>query len=237
MNASGGAEGRTAFITKSDDKSFSISVRQGTLREYLPPSNTEKPRPFQPGYPPAGYSPEPPFPIPTNPATGGVTAPEGYQPGGDNDILLPPDLGLVNGYQRPKVEPGFTLPTTTTGNTLSMMSLVPFEYINNNQTIQIPYTTQYSCSYIIGGSTVQSTNPTTQGPQQPSGTFSTEQPGSTSQPTVPTGIPTVTTESLPESGSTLVTGYPDNTPQSPFPSLPGTETQTGYPPYTSPTEG
>lgn len=92
--------------------------------------------------------------------------------------------------------------------------------------------TQYLI-FIIGGSTVQSTNPTTLGPQQPTGTTLSEQPGSTTQPA---GIPTVTTEGLP-GGSTLVTGYPDNTPASPFTSQPATETQTGYPPYTSPTEG
>ncbi|XP_044264999.1 EGF-like domain-containing protein 2 isoform X2 [Tribolium madens] len=49
----------------------SRKIRQGTLREYLPPSNTQKPRPFEPqGYPPSGITPQPPFPIYTNPTTG-----------------------------------------------------------------------------------------------------------------------------------------------------------------------
>lgn len=63
-------------------------VRQGTLREYLPPTHPEKPRPFAPrpsgngideegnfvdgGYPPAGsITPQPPFNIYTNGVTGG----------------------------------------------------------------------------------------------------------------------------------------------------------------------
>ncbi|XP_018573892.1 collagen alpha-1(III) chain-like [Anoplophora glabripennis] len=68
-------------------------IRQGTLREYLPPTNTQKPRPFETarppgndqngnyiygGYPPAGsITPQPPFPIFTRPPSGGVPG-EGY---------------------------------------------------------------------------------------------------------------------------------------------------------------
>ncbi|KAF2879680.1 hypothetical protein ILUMI_26486 [Ignelater luminosus] len=55
----------------------SRTIRQGTLREYLPPINAQKPRPFEPptqsnhigngdnnfinGYPPSGITPQPPF--------------------------------------------------------------------------------------------------------------------------------------------------------------------------------
>ncbi|XP_045483328.1 atrophin-1-like isoform X2 [Harmonia axyridis] len=72
----------------------SRKVRQGSFREYLPPSNTQKPRPFepseqhgqylpprQPPYPPSGsITPQPPFNIYTNPATGAVTGEGGYSP-------------------------------------------------------------------------------------------------------------------------------------------------------------
>ncbi|XP_056638948.1 uncharacterized protein LOC130446607 [Diorhabda sublineata] len=70
----------------------SRSIRQDALREYLPPTMSQKPRPFEPrpvdngggvdnngnfvdsGYPPAGsVTPQPPFTIYTNPATGGIT--------------------------------------------------------------------------------------------------------------------------------------------------------------------
>ncbi|CAG9766515.1 unnamed protein product [Ceutorhynchus assimilis] len=80
-------------------------IRQGTLRTYLPPPNSEKPRPFQTGYPPAKYYPEPPFPFPTSPVTGGVTGPD--------DNLLPPELGSgggESGYTGPE-GPGLTIST------------------------------------------------------------------------------------------------------------------------------
>ncbi|XP_050306190.1 mediator of DNA damage checkpoint protein 1-like isoform X2 [Anthonomus grandis grandis] len=84
-------------------------IRQGTLREYLPPANTEKPRPF--GYPPSGITPEVPFPFPTNPATGGVTAPEGYEPSeGDNNIA-PPQEGSGTGAEQPEVPANDLLPS------------------------------------------------------------------------------------------------------------------------------
>jgi hypothetical protein len=80
-------------------------IRQGTLREYLPPSNTQKPRPFEPvsppfnqGYPPSGITPQPPFPIYTNPTTGAVTG-EGY-PSPTNDIT-PPRPGYPSSPQPP----------------------------------------------------------------------------------------------------------------------------------------
>ncbi|KAL1514094.1 hypothetical protein ABEB36_003413 [Hypothenemus hampei] len=92
-------------------------VRQGTFLQYLPPSNTQRPRPFQPGYPPAGYSPQPPFPFPTNPVTGGVTAPDGDQLTSDNDILLPPEKGpgRSNGVSTIFTTPTTIIPTFQTG--------------------------------------------------------------------------------------------------------------------------
>ncbi|KAF7281543.1 hypothetical protein GWI33_004578 [Rhynchophorus ferrugineus] len=73
-------------------------VRQGTLREYLPPANTEKPRPFQTGYPPSGFSPEPPFPFPTSPVTGGVILPTSLSPIGiDGGAVIQTDSPLGGG--------------------------------------------------------------------------------------------------------------------------------------------
>nr|XP_023015505.1 uncharacterized protein LOC111505000 [Leptinotarsa decemlineata] len=72
---------------------YDDAFRQGGLREYLPPTITEKPRPFQPrpngdgtdesgnfidgGYPPVS-TPQPPFPYPSGPTQPPVTQTPGY---------------------------------------------------------------------------------------------------------------------------------------------------------------
>ncbi|XP_066262625.1 uncharacterized protein [Euwallacea similis] len=195
----------------------SRSVRQGTLREYLPPSNTEKPRPFRPGYPPAGYSPEPAFPLPTNPATGGITAPEGYRPDEQaSDVLIPPEIGSgggQNGYPKADtVKPSFTLPTTGGASPQATR----------------PTTTIYPSTY-----PQEHTGYPTGQPTVPSTIAGESQPGTL--PTRPETGPTVT--------STLGIGYPDSTPGVPFTSQTAIstsipeQTQPSYPPYTSPPQG
>lgn len=98
-------------------------VRQGTLREYLPPSNTQRPRPFQPaatpepdssndinsyvpgGYPPAGsITPQPPFPP--------YAAPP--QQTGRPELQPPNEQPSFNGYQTERPQPSFSEGTTTT---------------------------------------------------------------------------------------------------------------------------
>lgn len=109
-------------------------VRQGTLREYLPPSNTQRPRPFQPpstpepdssndinsfipgGYPPAGsITPQPPFPPYT------AQPPQNGRP----ELEPPNEQPSFNGYQTEKPRPGFSEASTTegfSGTTLSALT-------------------------------------------------------------------------------------------------------------------
>ncbi|XP_030748175.1 uncharacterized protein LOC115876512 isoform X2 [Sitophilus oryzae] len=104
----------------------SRKIRQGTLRQYLPPANTEKPRPFQPGYPPAGETPQPPFPFPTSPVTGGVTAPEQPQPQPEdgNEVLLPPTR---NGFNPPDEPEQHEVPLPTEGPSEGPLTTGPVE--------------------------------------------------------------------------------------------------------------
>lgn len=100
-----------------------LLVRQGTLREYLPPSNTQRPRPFQPqstpepdssndinsfipgGYPPAGsITPQPPFP----------PYPNAQLQTGRPELEPPNEKPSFNGYQTERPQPGFSEGTVTT---------------------------------------------------------------------------------------------------------------------------
>lgn len=98
---------------------FLLTVRQNSFREYLPPSLTEKPRPFQPvtelpignqfsGYPLPGSSPQPPFTDSTRPPI--YTTPEqpsgptiGYPIPGEQ----PEDNGIYPGTGYPSSTPGY----------------------------------------------------------------------------------------------------------------------------------
>ncbi|XP_074035650.1 LOW QUALITY PROTEIN: uncharacterized protein [Leptinotarsa decemlineata] len=88
-------------------------IRQGGLREYLPPTITEKPRPFQPrpngdgtdesgnfidgGYPPVS-TPQPPFPYPSGPTQPPVTQTPGY-PTVPAGLSTPPPPSPPSGFQ------------------------------------------------------------------------------------------------------------------------------------------
>ncbi|CAG9860111.1 unnamed protein product [Phyllotreta striolata] len=123
-------------------------VRQGSLREYLPPTPGEKPRPFtsrpstqgtgvdedgnfvDPGYPPAGYTPQPAFTFPPNqpddgPGPEGTSYPTqstrrpGYStqpsiterpsyPGFETVYPEPPGGATDQTIRIPEVTPGYT---------------------------------------------------------------------------------------------------------------------------------
>lgn len=175
-------------------------VRQGSFREYLPPSNTQKPRPFQPsgttpthpgsdynfiGYPPSGgITPQPPFPVYTNPATGGFTS-NGFP-------SSPPEFSSPSGFEiNPKPFPTYKPPSSSTG--------YPNEHPKPGFPIKPP------ASELPGF------------PQQPPGIpgypgIPTQPPGIPGFPTQYPEIPTLTPHPLP--------GIPTQPPQHPVPGFP-----------------
>jgi hypothetical protein len=163
-------------------------IRQGTLREYLPPSNTQKPRPFEPvsppfnqGYPPSGITPQPPFPIYTNPTTGAVTG-EGY-PSPTNDIT-PPRPGYPSSPQPPFTGyPTTGFPGSTPGST-GYPTQRPFPSTQRpGFPTQPPFSTGYPTQPPF------STGYPTQRP-----TFSTPGSSYTTQPAATYGPPVTTTQ-------------------------------------------
>ncbi|KAJ8925352.1 hypothetical protein NQ315_009182 [Exocentrus adspersus] len=212
------------------------AFRQGTLREYLPPTNTQKPRPFetarppgengidynndyiQGGYPPAGsITPQPPFTIYTNPGappqTGGypqTTFPGQGTPPRPTGYPTGP-TGTTGGYPTPGFPTHAAEPSTPGGFT----------------------------GYPSGQPTPNTEAPGTQPPI--STVASTERPGFPTRPPpaavtgypselpgFPTQFPSGSTTTQPgfptQPPSGISTGYPTQSP-SEYP----TQTTSGYP--------
>ncbi|KAK9892265.1 hypothetical protein WA026_019066 [Henosepilachna vigintioctopunctata] len=203
----------------------SRKIRQGSFREYLPPSNTQKPRPFEPArpgqylppreppYPPSGsITPQPPFTIYTNPATGAVTGQGGPGPTeGPGPSSPAPTAYPTKPTYRPTGYPTRPRPTG-----------YPTRPTTGYFTRPTIYTTSYPTRPTGGYPTGPTTRPRPTGyPTRPTG-YPTD-----SYPTGATGFPTRPTGGYP-SGPT--TGYPTR-PTGGYPSGP----TTGYP--TRPTGG
>ncbi|CAH1110748.1 unnamed protein product [Psylliodes chrysocephalus] len=190
-------------------------IRQGSLREYLPPTPGEKPRPFtsrpstegagideegnfvDTGYPPAGITPQPPFTIITNPATGGIT--------GIGSSGIPGEETTGSG--------GTYYPTQSSRRP----SYTPTPY---------PERPGYSTTGITERPSYPSYE--TPGPEEPEGT-----PGQTiGTPEVTPGYPSGgsggETQGYPTSSPSGFTGYPSGRPTEPS-YAPSRET--GYPTY------
>ncbi|XP_044745858.1 translation initiation factor IF-2-like [Coccinella septempunctata] len=178
----------------------SRKVRQGSFREYLPPSNTQKPRPFEPAqpgqylpprhppYPPSGsITPQPPFPIYTNPATGAVTGEGGYSPYEPSES---PSSGAPTETTRYPTRPRPTgYPTRPTQGYSTRPSTV--------------YTTAYPTR-----PTGYPTRPRPTGyPTRPTGGYPT-----TGYPTRPTGYPPAGTVTYPTPEQTEPTSKPSYRP-------------------------
>ncbi|CAH1117180.1 unnamed protein product [Phaedon cochleariae] len=189
--------------------------RQNNLREYLPPSYTQKPRPFEPrpsgggtdeegnfvdgGYPPAGITPQPPFPIYTNPITGGITG-EGY----------PSPTGPAEGPSSPAPE---AYPTS--GPVVSSTTSYP---------TQPPSATGYPSSFPTQPSSGYPTDRPVYPPFPPVSTERQEFTGYPTQPPVETERPLGPTEG-PYLPPQVTTGYPTGRPEGP----PVTSEQPGFP--------
>ncbi|CAG9813639.1 unnamed protein product [Phaedon cochleariae] len=194
---------------------FLKRARQNNLREYLPPSYTQKPRPFEPrpsgggtdeegnfvdgGYPPAGITPQPPFPIYTNPITGGITG-EGY----------PSPTGPAEGPSSPAPE---AYPTS--GPVVSSTTSYP---------TQPPSATGYPSSFPTQPSSGYPTDRPVYPPFPPVSTERQEFTGYPTQPPVETERPLGPTEG-PYLPPQVTTGYPTGRPEGP----PVTSEQPGFP--------
>ncbi|KAF5294089.1 hypothetical protein FQR65_LT10913 [Abscondita terminalis] len=149
-------------------------IRQGSLREYLPPVNTQKPRPFQnpednavdgdnniqSGYPSAGsVTPHPPFE-------------EGY-PTIQNEITPPANVPDFTGYPQ-TFKPQTSYPTPTNGYTVTIPTRPTDSEPGQKETNRYPQ----------GPSTVNYPSPTTHFPSVTTG-YPTE-----GYPTTPNSYPT-----------------------------------------------
>ncbi|KAL3287333.1 hypothetical protein HHI36_001807 [Cryptolaemus montrouzieri] len=243
----------------------SRKVRQGSFREYLPPSNTQKPRPFepaqpgylpprQPPYPPSGsITPQPPFTIFTNPATGAVTGEGGYpgtEPSYRPSTPAPTDYPTQPTY-RPTGYPTRPRPTGYPTRPTPGYSTRPSTIYTT------AYPTRPTNGYPTGPTTVFTSRPTrprttgyptrpTGYPTRPTGGYTTTEyptrrPGgyptgpTTGYPTRPTGgYPTGSTTEFPTRPTgypTRPTGYPKGPSTYPTPGQPDTETpeRPGFP--------
>ncbi|XP_072391572.1 uncharacterized protein [Diabrotica undecimpunctata] len=221
------------------------AFRQGSLREYLPPTNSQKPRPFEPrpdqgsgideqgnfvdsGYPPAGsITPQPPFNIYTNPATGGITGIGSSGIPGEDFSIGPGSTGYpTQSPTRPPYQPQNTYVPPSTYFTNG-----PREFTDSNgvterpgytaETGRTPYTsetqTPAQTSGVPGISPGYTGTPSQETPGYPTASPSgfTGYPtgssqGSTRYPTGPTGYPT-----FPTSSPSGFTGYPSGAPTGP----------------------
>ncbi|CAH0552196.1 unnamed protein product [Brassicogethes aeneus] len=159
-------------------------IRQGTLREYLPPSQTQKPRPFQPayttsdnndGYPASGFKPQPPFPYPTVPGQDGYPQTNEVIPG-------EPSKAPATGYPEGTSSTFAQQSTTTSGFSTDrpgVSTASPAGYTTSQPgytTPQPAYTTGYSTSTTGYTSSQSSEAVTTQQPGVPSVDYSTLSP-------------------------------------------------------------
>ncbi|XP_049817544.1 collagen alpha-1(II) chain isoform X2 [Aethina tumida] len=196
-------------------------VRQGTLREYLPPSNTQKPRPFEPvstvdgeGYPPSGFTPQPPFPYPTVPGL------DGYPQTNDITSGFPtgaPSTEYPSGG--PSTQPAITGYPSGGPST----EPIPTGYPSG------PSSQPASTGYPEGPSAAITTEP----PYQPSTGFPTSE-----RPGFPTAPPPGYT--FPQPGSTEqpeTTGYTYTTGRPGFPTAPPPGFPTEQPGYTTGSPG
>ncbi|XP_060526398.1 uncharacterized protein LOC132702010 isoform X2 [Cylas formicarius] len=194
------------------------TVRQGTLREYLPPARTEKPRPFQPGYPEAGITPQPPFNFFTNPATGGITAP-------DNEILPP---------ETPR-EPQPSVPTGpfATFPPIQSTPVGPGEFPSETPINGIPHFPTHPSIHPDRTTVVPGTDLVTSEPGAPSvvtGAPEGEPPLETSQPGgVPPSVPSIPQPTIGGGDQGEVLTHPtDGIPAQPEVTKPPVEISTGY---------
>nr|CAH7718630.1 unnamed protein product [Callosobruchus chinensis] len=175
------------------------AFRQGTIKEYLPPYNTDKPQGFtsappgsggvdeegnfvDSGYPPRGTSPEPPF---TLPPAGAPSEKPGFP--------TAPPPGFTPGVTGPE-QPGTTQPGYTPG---------------------VPGATEEPQKPGFPTAPPPGFTPTVPGPtEQP------EKPGFPTQPQVPGTTAPETTPGQPEGPTVTSTGYTYKTPE-PTPSVPG----------------
>ncbi|XP_018332371.1 uncharacterized protein LOC108741896 [Agrilus planipennis] len=165
-------------------------IRQGSLREYLPPVHTQKPRPFEPpkptegGYPAAGsITPQPPFS--ENPSPGTEISPP--YPGTNSPSSTAPPEGPSTGYPSGGPSTGYPSGGSSTG--------YPSIGSTEGSTVGYPSGEESSESASTSGSasqpsTTEATSPsapsqpstTEGGPEEASGSTSTSQPQESSTP-------------------------------------------------------
>lgn len=227
---------------------FSLSVRQGTLREYLPPINTQKPRPFEPvtppnqnhniggGYPPAGsITPRPPFtegypsinpeitpPVQT-PGFNGYPTPSQPQPPSTN---YPSPTGPTGYPSNPTPSVGYPSPGPSTGYPSSSGGST------NYPTTGYPNTNYPSPKPTINYPSTGYPNPST-GYPSPSTNFPSPSPSYPSpSPSYPSPSPSPSYPSPSPSYPSPSPSYPSPSPNYPSTSYPSPSTN-----YPSPTTG
>ncbi|XP_050510576.1 uncharacterized protein LOC126887220 isoform X2 [Diabrotica virgifera virgifera] len=207
------------------------AFRQGSLREYLPPTNSQKPRPFEPrpgqgsgiddegnfidrGYPPAGsITPQPPFNIYTNPATGGITGISSPGISGGDYSTGPGSTGYpTQTPTRPPYQPQNTYVPPSTYYTNGARGYTDSTGVTQrpgytSETGRPPYT---SDTQTPGQTSPGYTGYPTSSPSGFTGYPTGTSQGSTRYPTGQTGYPT-----FPTSSPSGFTGYPSGAPTGP----------------------
>ncbi|KAK5648647.1 hypothetical protein RI129_003539 [Pyrocoelia pectoralis] len=201
-------------------------IRQGSLREYLPPVNTQRPRPFQTastgdneipgGYPPAGsVTPNPPF----------VDGFPSYNPD-----LKPPIPDFTGYTQTSRPQPTFT--PSTNGYTATVPTRPSISTVGTNGYPHGPSTAYPSSNTNFPSPTTGYNYPSPSSPAYPTTGYPSTNYPTSGYPSPTTGYPTANYPN-PTTGYPT-SNYPQPTTGYPSPSTGYPSPSTGYP---SPTTG